>query len=90
MVPLYSAYTVDAEIRSKTLGNLTKVPDMSTLLDEHAAAFRLGISPQTLAGWRCAGTGPVHYKIGTRLVRYAVTDLDAFVNPGRTSRDPVQ
>ena len=90
MVPRYSAYTDDAESRSKVLGNLTKAQQMTTLLDEHAAASRLGISPKTLTGWRCAGTGPIHHKIGTRLVRYAITDLDAFANAGRVSRDPVQ
>jgi excisionase family DNA binding protein len=43
------------------------------------AAKYLGVSEQTLAIWRCTKRYPLNYiKVG-RLVRYRVTDLDAFL-----------
>ena len=60
---------------------------MTDLLDEHAAAARLALAAKTLTRWRWAGIGPVYHKIGGRLVRYAVTDLDAFAQAGRVNHD---
>ena len=56
---------------------------MSDFLDEHAAAAKLGLAPNTLTRWRWAGVGPVFYRIGSRKIQYAVTDLDAFAQAGR-------
>lgn len=52
------------------------------LLDEHAAALRLGLSVKTLRRWRWAGRGPLFVKLGAA-VRYATADLDAFIDTGR-------
>ncbi|MFA6312518.1 MAG: helix-turn-helix domain-containing protein [Sterolibacterium sp.] len=43
-----------------------------------AAEYLGGLKPNTLEGWRIRGEGPRYRKIG-RLVRYAVTDLDAYI-----------
>lgn len=49
------------------------------LLDERAAAAILDASVQTLRNWRWRGEGPRFRKIGKRLVRYARSDLQAFI-----------
>ncbi|WP_408590570.1 helix-turn-helix transcriptional regulator [Novosphingobium sp.] len=49
------------------------------LLTTEQAAARLGLGKHTLEIWRMRGQGPVFRKLGGRLVRYAVPDLDAFV-----------
>ena len=49
------------------------------LLDDHAAAAILGVTPQTLAVWRCSKRYALPYlKIG-RLVRYRRADLLAWL-----------
>ena len=49
-----------------------------TLVDQKGAAEFLGISPRTLEKWRVAGGGPVFCKLGRRLVRYELRELEAF------------
>lgn len=39
------------------------------------AAWFLGVTPETLAGWRRTGKGPAAQRLGVRLWRYAVADL---------------
>jgi hypothetical protein len=46
-------------------------------LHEAAAAEYLGLSPNTLSGWRSTGKGPAYRKFGAA-VRYSLHDLDAF------------
>lgn len=61
------------------------VPDQPSphhLLDEHAAARRLGLSVKTLRRWRWAGRGPRFVKLGAA-VRYVQADLDTFIDIGR-------
>lgn len=48
------------------------------LLNEKAAAERLGLAVKTLQKWRWTGGGPVFAKLGGT-VRYRVSDIDAFV-----------
>jgi hypothetical protein len=49
------------------------------LYDTQTAAEYLGnLKPNTLEGWRVQGVGPRYVKCG-RLVRYNVTDLDAYL-----------
>lgn len=52
------------------------------LLTTAEAAERLSASPRTLEHWRLRGGGPVFRKVGSRMVRYAPADLDAFVEQG--------
>lgn len=49
------------------------------------AAAHLGLAPQTLAKWRCAGGGPPFRKLGRRAVRYRLADLDSFASRQFTS-----
>ena len=54
-------------------------PIHSGLLSRREAALYLGISEQTLAIWKCTGRYQLPFvKIG-RLIKYKVSDLDAFI-----------
>jgi hypothetical protein len=46
---------------------------------EDFAARLLGVTRETLRGWRKRGTGPAYKKPGGKLVRYSVASLLAFV-----------
>jgi predicted DNA-binding transcriptional regulator AlpA len=46
--------------------------------DAQYVAYLLGIESQTLATWRCSGSGPPFVKIG-RLVRYKDEDLQKWL-----------
>lgn len=48
-------------------------------LDSDGAAVYLGCSAGTLKTWRSRGEGPRYHVIQSKLVRYHVNDLDAFV-----------
>jgi predicted DNA-binding transcriptional regulator AlpA len=50
------------------------------LLDDIDAARLLGLSRQTLAGWRSQRTGLPFIKLNNGRVRYRRSDIDAFVN----------
>lgn len=49
------------------------------------AARYLGLSPSTLAKWRCTGEGVPYIKLG-RAVVYRLRDLEAFVAAQGTRR----
>jgi len=50
----------------------------TTLLTPQNVADRLGVSTTTLSTWRCTKRYPLAYvKVG-RLVRYRLSDLEAF------------
>lgn len=54
-------------------------PTISSLLTEHEAATRLGVSPGTLRVWRCTRRHDLAWiKLG-RAVRYDPAELDRFV-----------
>ena len=50
------------------------------LLTEKEAALYLNISPYWLQKQRCLGTGPLYVVIGSRAIRYRLSDLEAYVN----------
>lgn len=53
------------------------------LMTKDEAAKYLGVSPGTLAVWRCVGRhGIPYHKIG-RCVRYSLPDLDAWLAENR-------
>lgn len=63
-------------------GALRRVLDDQThtpWLDSDGAAVYLGCSAGTLKTWRSRGEGPRYHVIQSKLVRYHVNDLDAFV-----------
>lgn len=51
----------------------------SPWLDSEAAAEYLACTPGTLKTWRSLGQGPHYHVIHSKLVRYHIDDLDAFV-----------
>jgi hypothetical protein len=60
-------------------------------LDSKEAGEMLGAHPETLANWRCKGTGPAFVRIGGRAIRYLEDDLLRYleqnrVDPERASR----
>ena len=59
------------------------------LRTREAAAY-LGLSPSTLEKKRLTGDGPVYFKAGSRVVVYAVDDLDAWLasRRHRSTSDP--
>lgn len=57
----------------------TQAPALMTT--QQAAAW-LCVSPRTLEDWRLRGGGPFFRKLG-RSVRYALSDLQAFIDRGR-------
>lgn len=50
------------------------------LVDERKAAAILDTSIQTLRNWRWKRTGPRYCKVGARLVRYHIVDLQRFID----------
>jgi hypothetical protein len=59
------------------------MPKDNILLDTAAAAERLGVSERTLIFWRGRGQGPRFIRLGEHTIRYAIDDLDAFVETAR-------
>ena len=57
----------------------------SPWLDSDGAAEYLGCTPGTLKTWRSRGEGPRYSIIQSKLVRYHIKNLDAFVR-GEASR----
>lgn len=49
------------------------------LLSIDQVSTKLGVSRQTLAWWRCCGTGPKFCKISTKSIKYTVQDVNDFV-----------
>jgi predicted DNA-binding transcriptional regulator AlpA len=49
------------------------------LLTESETARRLGVSVSGLRKWRREGQGPRFIRLGSRLIRYSVPDLDAWL-----------
>jgi hypothetical protein len=49
------------------------------LLDTKEAAKILGVKPDRLKVWRTKGTGPRWHRIGPKLIRYNLKDLEEFI-----------
>lgn len=47
------------------------------------AALFLGVSVRTLEEWRKKGIGPAFVKLGRKLVRYEMADLESFLRGAR-------
>lgn len=54
-----------------------------TFLLREQLARRWKVSPKTLANWVQLNTGPTPIRLAGRLVRYALTDIEAFERSGR-------
>ena len=57
------------------------------LVDPPEAAGILKAPEATLAQWRYKGTGPAYYRVG-RHIRYARSDLDAYLTSVRVDPKP--
>lgn len=56
-------------------------------VDQTAAAQHLGLqNPRTLANWRLRRCGPPFVRLGQRLVRYRLADLDHWAESQRADR----
>lgn len=53
-----------------------------TLLTTKEAAKYLSLQPCTLEKWRSQKKGPKSCKVGKKVVRYQLCDLDAFIDGG--------
>lgn len=51
----------------------------SHYLTPREAADYIHVAEKSLANWRCAGIGPRFVKLSRAAVRYAISDLDAFM-----------
>jgi predicted DNA-binding transcriptional regulator AlpA len=56
--------------------------DPRRFMDTRQCADYLGISASTLTKWRMYGRGPRYFNFGS-LVRYAVSDADAYIESCR-------
>jgi predicted site-specific integrase-resolvase len=62
---------------------------LSKLLTEIETAEILGVSPTTLATWRCTRRYPLPYvRVGRRAIRYRAEDVAAFVLAGVVGGEP--
>jgi len=52
---------------------------------EQASTF-MGVGVATLDTWRCRGCGPPWYKLGGKIIRHRLDDLEAWMDSSR--RDP--
>lgn len=65
---------------------MSESPVAPLLVDTETAAEMLQVAPRTLEKWRWQGGGPKHIAVSSRCVRYAVTDLEDWIeNRRRTS-----
>jgi len=53
--------------------------DRDAMITERAAAAYLGVSVAALRRWRRLGRPPAWARLGDKLVRYRVADLERFV-----------
>ncbi len=70
---------------------LKQSSQQSRLIDEHEAAYRLGLKVATLRRWRWAGKPPRFLKIGAA-VRYDPAEIAALIEAARrtSTSDPGQ
>jgi len=57
--------------------------ESKTYLTDVDAAALMSLSPQTLRNWRSLNQGPAYFVVGARAIRYAVSDILAFMNARR-------
>ena len=60
-------------------------PNTPVFLSETEAAQYLSLSVKTLRRWRFARKGPTYAKLNNKLIRYAKTDLDEWINQQKVS-----
>lgn len=63
-------------ISEKKYGSISRV-------NTKVAADLLGVSVRTLEDWRSKGIGPKFVKIGRKILRYEIAEINAFLDKGR-------
>lgn len=58
------------------------VNETTPLLTTAQAADLLGVSPRTMEDWRRWERGPAYIRLGYKVVRYRLPDLESFVSAG--------
>jgi hypothetical protein len=53
------------------------------LVSESRAAALIAAAPKTLERWRSTGDGPPFVRAGPRMIRYALADLQAWIEAQR-------
>ena len=56
-------------------------------LNESSAAKYLGISVKSLQRWRFERRGPAYGKVGGKIVRYSIDDLNQFFEQSRVDHE---
>ena len=59
----------------------------SQFLNESSAAKYLGISVKSLQRWRFERRGPAYSKVGGKMVRYSIEDLNQFFEQSRVDHE---
>jgi len=62
---------------------ISVVGEVDRAVSDKDAAFILGVSRQTLCNWRHIGVGPAYLKINSKMIRYRLSDLQAFMDSQR-------
>jgi hypothetical protein len=60
--------------------NMTALHTLKTNLTQAQAAEFLGVRPSCLEAWRVKGSGPPFLKLGSKLVRYRLADLERWLD----------
>jgi hypothetical protein len=56
-------------------------------LNESSAAKYLGVSVKSLQRWRFERRGPAYGKVGGKIVRYSIDDLNKFFDQSRVDHE---
>lgn len=59
---------------------MSRFPVLKTFVSTERAAEILGVVPATLRRWRLTGDGPPFLRVGPKICRYAIEDLQAFIS----------
>ena len=62
-----------------------KHPFAEIYLNERQAAQKIGVTASAMQAWRLRGGGPPFVKISCRCIRYAESELDAWMQARRVS-----
>lgn len=73
-----------ATATARELQNHPSIPRVWVAPD--GAAEYLSVSTRILEDWRRAGTGPAWHRAGGRLIRYRLSDIDAWVEAQREAQ----
>lgn len=75
-----------AASNAQAVAGIIKATNNDPLLTPQEAAAYLGVAEQSLANWRTTGRYQLTFvRVGTRMIRYRKSDLDAFIASGAST-----